>query len=232
MIRNFIAETSVAPGTSSVINLAGAVSGRRTFRSEFPTGADVFYAMRDSGQAEFGYGVLTHSAPDTLSRAVVLWDSVNGRVSPSRRNFTGTTIVYCDIPSERAVFADKNNLTTLLGGLVVPGAAQVTGALTAGAGGSFANVLVDTAGYQKLPGGLIHQWGTATTGGGGTVVQNFPIVFPTACMFARAWVQVTPASGSYTAHAATWNQAGASLYGLLNGTLTSGLNLRFEAFGN
>lgn len=35
-------------------------------------------------------------------------------------------------------------------------------------------------GYQRLPGGLIIQWGQATTGGGGSVTVNFPIVFPNA----------------------------------------------------
>jgi len=35
-------------------------------------------------------------------------------------------------------------------------------------------------GYQKLPNGLIIQWGSATTSGGGASV-SFPIAFPTQC---------------------------------------------------
>ena len=37
-----------------------------------------------------------------------------------------------------------------------------------------------TSGYQKLPGGLIIQWGTLTTGGSGTAAATFPITFPNA----------------------------------------------------
>lgn len=36
----------------------------------------------------------------------------------------------------------------------------------------------DTNGYQKLPGGLIIQWGTVAAGSNIT----FPIAFPTACL--------------------------------------------------
>lgn len=37
------------------------------------------------------------------------------------------------------------------------------------------------SGYQKLPGGLIIQWGSYTTGAGGNGTITFPIAFPTAC---------------------------------------------------
>jgi hypothetical protein len=39
--------------------------------------------------------------------------------------------------------------------------------------------LLATNGWQKLPSGLIIQWGL--TGTGGTVTTVFPIAFPTAC---------------------------------------------------
>ena len=50
---------------------------------------------------------------------------------------------------------------------------------------SFFAALKATGGYQKIPGGLIIQWGsnvagTGGTGGTGTTV-NFPIPFPSAC---------------------------------------------------
>lgn len=45
-------------------------------------------------------------------------------------------------------------------------------------------------GYQKLPGGLIMQWGAvaATQNGSGNAVidTNFPIAFPTACLSFQA----------------------------------------------
>lgn len=38
-----------------------------------------------------------------------------------------------------------------------------------------------TSGYQKLPSGLIIQWGISTTAASGAVAVTFPITFPTAC---------------------------------------------------
>ena len=225
MLQNRIAETSTAPGTSTTVNLAGALTNRKTFASQFTTGALVYYAMDDGTQAECGYGTFTAGAPNTVSRATVLWNSTVGNASPTRLNFTGTTTVYNDIPAERAIYA-KSDLSVSM-----PGALTILGAFTGTGGGSFAASYA-TNGYQKLPGGYIHQWGEGTTGGGGTVVQNFPITFPTSCLQVRAWVKVTPASGIYTAHAASWNASGASIYGLLAGTLTSGLTIQFDAIGN
>jgi hypothetical protein len=49
---------------------------------------------------------------------------------------------------------------------------------------------ITTNGYQKLPGGLIMQWGTVAatqTGSGNAVIDtNFPIAFPTACLSLQA----------------------------------------------
>jgi hypothetical protein len=54
-------------------------------------------------------------------------------------------------------------------------------------------------GYQKLPGGLIMQWGTvATTQTGNTVPAldtNFPIAFPNACLSLQA-TTVSPSAPS------------------------------------
>jgi len=47
-----------------------------------------------------------------------------------------------------------------------------------------------TSGYQKLPGGLIIQWGSGLLTTGSTV--NFPVAFPTTCLS----VQVTPDSST------------------------------------
>lgn len=53
--------------------------------------------------------------------------------------------------------------------------------ILAGAGGSFASSL-GASGYQKLPGGLIIQWGTTitTTGGGNLALVSYPISFPSS----------------------------------------------------
>lgn len=54
---------------------------------------------------------------------------------------------------------------------------QASAALSAFIG---SNHLLAVNGYQKLPGGLIIQWGLGTTPNGDGVVVNFPIPFPTA----------------------------------------------------
>lgn len=44
------------------------------------------------------------------------------------------------------------------------------------------NQTLGISGYQKLPGGLILQWGIAAAIGNGTVAISFPIAFPTSCL--------------------------------------------------
>lgn len=39
-----------------------------------------------------------------------------------------------------------------------------------------------TSGYQKLPSGLIIQWGSGSTAADGSIAVTFPIAFPTACV--------------------------------------------------
>lgn len=44
------------------------------------------------------------------------------------------------------------------------------------------NQTISGAGYQKLPGGLILQWGLGTGNAAADVTVTFPIAFPTACL--------------------------------------------------
>lgn len=48
------------------------------------------------------------------------------------------------------------------------------------------NQSLSPTGFQKLPGGLIVQWGAGTAPNNGTASVNFPITFPTYCI--GAWV--------------------------------------------
>lgn len=52
-----------------------------------------------------------------------------------------------------------------------------------------------SSGYQKLPSGIIIQWGYGTTAGSGGVALTFPVAFPTACLSVTA----TPVNGGLTA---------------------------------
>jgi hypothetical protein len=107
MIRNFVLETTNAPGTTSTINLAGAVTGRRSFAQEFTSGTAVYYFMDDGTQAEAGFGTFTAGSPNTLTRSTVVWDSVNGSGTPSKRNFTGSTRVYNEVPASATVYLNQ-----------------------------------------------------------------------------------------------------------------------------
>lgn len=54
-----------------------------------------------------------------------------------------------------------------------------------------------TNGYTKLPNGIIIQWGTSgSVGGGGTVGVTLPIAFPSACAMAVASQNQYTAAGS------------------------------------
>ncbi|MCP1375402.1 gp53-like domain-containing protein [Dyella lutea] len=61
---------------------------------------------------------------------------------------------------------------------------QVLAAIIAIIGQQFtgSNQTLANPGYQKLPGGLIVQWGTVTTNGTTTKVVTFPVTFPTALL--------------------------------------------------
>lgn len=66
-----------------------------------------------------------------------------------------------------------------VGGSVQLGASAAFGASRAGNG------------HQRLPGGLILQWGTGNTGGGTSVTVTFPTAFPTAVPFAVVTANIT-----------------------------------------
>jgi len=93
--------------------------------------------------------------------------------------------------------ADKAKLDGIAAGAQVNAVASVdgvTGAITLGALASFAKTF-GASGYQKLPSGLIIQWGSYTAGSSGAVYQSFPIAFPNGCFN----VSVTGISESVTA---------------------------------
>ena len=58
-----------------------------------------------------------------------------------------------------------------------------------------ANVSLATNGYQKLPGGLIIQWGSVTVPVDSSATFTFPIAFPNACLVAFAQQTIGIAGG-------------------------------------
>lgn len=113
MLRDLVLESSTAPGTAVTINLAGAQPDRVTFASKFASGSPCFYFMDDGTQAEWGIGVSTTASPNTLSRNTVIGNTAGTLL---RLNFTGSTLVYCEVPGENNAYLDgAGNLTNTLG---------------------------------------------------------------------------------------------------------------------
>ncbi|GGG51771.1 hypothetical protein GCM10010964_43690 [Caldovatus sediminis] len=104
MLGNAIVETANAPGTGTV-SLIGAATGRVRFRSQFASGAKVFYWIQDATQLEAGVGTLTHGSPDTISRDTVLWNSAG---TTAKLNFAGACTVYCEVPASRMAYIGQN----------------------------------------------------------------------------------------------------------------------------
>lgn len=75
------------------------------------------------------------------------------------------TVELADATEARALTNAANALTP----------ATLAAALTG------ANQSLSASGYQRLPGGLILQWGEVTTSASGDVSVTFPLAFPTAC---------------------------------------------------
>jgi hypothetical protein len=88
---------------------------------------------------------------------------------------------------------------------------------------------LSTNGYQKLPGGLILQWGKAVTGGGGAVV-TFPITFPNALFTVKS--NANPAT--YISAAEARSTSGATIQARLwsTGNVASGIDVEYLAIGH
>jgi len=108
ILKNSACETTVTTGTGTV-SLAGAQPPFNTLRSRFASGDWVGYVIKlqitdndgnvTSVEEEVGFGKLTHSSPDTLSRVHVSSSSNAG----SLVNFsTGTKLVYCCAAADTA----------------------------------------------------------------------------------------------------------------------------------
>jgi len=149
MLRNYVAETSTAPGTSATINLAGAITGRLAWSSVFANGAACFYFLSDGSQTEWGTGVFNTGAPNSLTRTTVLGNSAG---TTARLNFTTTTTVYNEVPAERVVYQDASTNVSLPNNLAAAGNATITGSLTAssfaGGGSRMVGEIVDWAGIS------------------------------------------------------------------------------------
>lgn len=98
-----VQETSATTGTGT-LDLAGAVSGFKTFVAGIGDTNECYYAIvSDSGAWEVGRGTVADLATDTLTRDTVLSNSLG---TTALINFTGTLNVFTTIPADAFVFSD------------------------------------------------------------------------------------------------------------------------------
>lgn len=177
MIGNLILEICATPSNTTTINLAGAVAGRSTFRSQLATGSTVGYCLSNSTQWEIGLGTLTHATPDTLARTTVLSNHLG---TTDRVVFVGSVYVINHIPAEKAVYLNA------AGNLAIANDVAVTGNLTA-ADGTTGDEVVNFSqfgqlksgdGYVTLPGNIRMQWGTESVAlSSNSATVEFPTSF-------------------------------------------------------
>jgi len=107
VINDRVRETSTSQGTGT-INLAGAVTGFRTFVDGIGNSNTTYYAIFEEGTNlfEIGIGTVTDATPDTLARDTVLSNSSG---NTSKITFSGGTLsVFCTMPASKTVYLDSS----------------------------------------------------------------------------------------------------------------------------
>jgi len=106
VINDRVRETSTTSGTGT-LNLAGAVTGFRTFVDGIGNSNTTYYAIFEEGTNSFevGLGTVTDATPDTLARTTVLSNSSG---TTDKINFSGGTLsVFCTMPASKSVYLDS-----------------------------------------------------------------------------------------------------------------------------
>ena len=106
VINDRVRETSTTSGTGT-LNLAGAVTGFRTFVDGIGNSNSTYYAIFEEGTNSFevGLGTVTDATPDTLARTTVLSNSSG---TTDKINFSGGTLsVFCTMPASKSVYLDS-----------------------------------------------------------------------------------------------------------------------------
>ena len=109
VINDRVRETSTTSGTGT-LNLAGAVTGFRTFVDGIGNSNTTYYAIFEEGTNSFevGLGTVTDATPDTLARTTVLSNSSG---TTDKINFSGGTLsVFCTMPASKSVYLDASGV--------------------------------------------------------------------------------------------------------------------------
>lgn len=96
-------------------------------------------------------------------------------------------------------------------------------------GASFAS-----SGWQKLPSGLIVQWGYANSSGtaAGNVAVTWPVAFPNACRAAFTAISGSSTGTAWVAQVTSLTATGGTFTAQSNGANTSGVGVYWLAIGN
>ena len=140
VLNDRVKETTTTTGTGAV-TLGGAVTGFEAFSAGIGNSNTTYYAIFNTGTAEFEVGLGTlNGNSTTLTRTTVISSSN----SDSAVNFTsGTKDVFCTLPASKAVFEDASNNVSLQADLTV-------GALLKMPDNTSAKILVaDGTSYQE-----------------------------------------------------------------------------------
>jgi hypothetical protein len=153
----------------------------------------------------YGSGAYSIAVTDSLGNAIPAYSgvtqgslfgdltvgnlTVSGNLTGAAASFSGAVSTGGPISTSLGISAGAtlsgNALTVNTAS--ISGTCGITGALTCGAGGSFAASL-GSPGFQKLPSGQIKQFGTATTVAGGGVNASYSIAFPTSVLSFQATI--------------------------------------------
>ena len=154
-VADRVRETTTTTGTGT-LDLAGAVSGFRTFVSGIGDGNVTYYAIvhRTAAEFEIGIGTVTDASTDTLSRTTVLSSSnSNSAVTFS----AGTKDVFCTFPASKTM-----DMTLTTAGDILYASANNTPARLAK--GSALQVL------QMNAGATAPEWATSSSVSAGFVI--------------------------------------------------------------
>jgi hypothetical protein len=110
IVADRVQETSTSPGGTGTINLAGAVTGFKSFATGVGTGNTTYYCIVDNstGAWEVGTGTYTTGSSNTLSRTTVYSNSAGTTANISFTN-GNTLTVFCTYPATRGILANPSN---------------------------------------------------------------------------------------------------------------------------
>jgi len=99
-----------------------------------------------------------------------------------------------------------------------------------------ANQSLGSTGWQRLPGGLILQWGSSAGGvdmptPGVSINMTFPLAFPSACFQAVGTLLSTGGGGANGITASSFSQTGCNFFVEEWATLGQGAGVRYIAIG-